>query len=159
MMPPIALLTTTQDGERTVELNSNRGVKRSHVKFFGSEGVLKAQAEPFSVLLSRALFSAVPPRATPAAAAAAARLARRTRIRFGETPRKPADIAEWNLGSSFTEPVFCFWLKEFKVFMAVGHRRAGRCCGRKLCRHLAGGSHTRWRVVEWNLSSGTGGQC
>ena len=97
--------------------------------------------------------------AAAAAAAAAARLARRTRIRFGETPRKPADIAEWNLGSSFTEPVFCFWVTEFKVFMAVGHRRAGRCCGRKLCRHLAGGSHTRWRVVEWNLSSGTGGQC
>ena len=53
--------------------------------------------------------------AAAAAAAAAARLARRTRIRFGETPHKPADIAEWNLGSSFTEPVFCFWVKEFKV--------------------------------------------
>ena len=104
-----------QDTETNADSNFKCGPKRSHVNFFGSEGVLKAQAEPFPVLLSRALFSAVPPRATAAAAAAAARLARRTRIRFGETPRKPADIAEWNLGSSFTEPVFCFWVKEFKV--------------------------------------------
>ncbi len=29
-------------------------VKRSHVTFSGSEGVLKAQKEPFSVLVSRA---------------------------------------------------------------------------------------------------------
>ena len=54
-----------------------------------------------------------------AAAAAAARLARRTRERHGQTPRKPADIAEWNLGSNLAVPVFCVWVKEFKVFLVL----------------------------------------
>ena len=58
-----------------------------------------------------------PPRAPPPRAA---RLERRTRERHGQTPRKPADIAEWNLGSSLTVPVFCVWVKEFEVFLAVG---------------------------------------
>jgi hypothetical protein len=56
--------------------------------------------------------------AARAAAAAAPRLARRTRIRHGEPPRKPADIAEWTLGSNLTVPLFCFWVKKFKVFRA-----------------------------------------
>ena len=56
------LFFKNQDCETTVELNSKRRVKRSHVTFSGSEGVLKAQTEPFSVLMSRA-FSASFPRA------------------------------------------------------------------------------------------------
>ena len=56
--------------------------------------------------------------AARAAAAAAARLARRTRIRHGETPRKPLNIAEWTLGSSVAVPLFCFWVKEFKLFFS-----------------------------------------
>ncbi len=55
-----------------------------------------------------------------AAATAAARLERRMRIRFRQTPRKPLNIAEWNLGSSLTEPVFTVVPCEFKVFLAVG---------------------------------------
>jgi hypothetical protein len=58
--------------------------------------------------------------AATAAAATAARLARRTRIRHGEPPRKPLNIAEWTLGSSFTVPLFCFSVKEFKVFRVLG---------------------------------------
>ncbi len=57
--------------------------------------------------------------AARAAAAAAARLARGTRIRHGETPRKPLNIAEWTLGSSVAVPLFCFWVKEFEVFLAL----------------------------------------
>ncbi len=48
------LKTVKQSRSKTL----TRGVKRSHVNFFGSEGVLKAQTQPFPVLVSRAPFSA-----------------------------------------------------------------------------------------------------
>jgi hypothetical protein len=54
-----------------------------------------------------------------AAAAAAPRLARRTRIRHGEPPRKPGNIAEWTLGSNFTEPKSGRACGKFKVFWVL----------------------------------------
>ena len=51
-----------KDTETNADSNFKCGPKWSHVNFFGSEGVLKAQAEPFPVLLSRALFRGPPPR-------------------------------------------------------------------------------------------------
>ena len=73
--------------------------------------------------------------AAAAAAAAAARLARGMRIRHGETPRKPLNIAEWALGSNLTVPLFYFWVKEFQVFRAspiAVHRHSSRRCGSRL---------------------------
>jgi hypothetical protein len=60
---------------------------------------------------------------------------RRTRIRHGEPPRKPLNIAEWTLGSNSNRAVFYFWVKEFQVFRAspiAVHRHSSRRCGSRL---------------------------